>query len=38
MEKAKEQKIAEKTLRNAMKDLGIESHKEADRWLTGYAI
>ena len=38
MEKAKEQKIAEKTLRNAMKDLGIKSHKEADRWFTGYAV
>ena len=38
MEKAKEKKIAEKTLRNAMKDLGIESHKEADRWFTGYAV
>ena len=38
MEKAKEKKIAEKTLRNAMKDLGIKSHKEADRWLTGYAV
>ena len=38
MEKAKEKKIAEKTLRNAMKDLGITSHKEADRWYTGYAV
>lgn len=38
MEKAKEKKIAEKTLRNAMKDLGITSHKEADRWFTGYAV
>ena len=38
MEKAKEKKIAEKTLRNAMKDLGIKSHKEADRWFTGYAV
>ena len=37
-EKAKEKKIAEKTLRNAMKDLGITSHKEADRWFTGYAV
>ena len=37
-EKAKEKKIAEKTLRNAMKDLGITSHKEADRWYTGYAV
>ena len=27
-----------KTLRNAMKDLGIKSHKEADRWFTGYAV
>ena len=38
MEKAKEKKIAEKTLRNAMKDLGSTSHKEADRWYTGYAV
>lgn len=38
MDKAKEKKIAEKTLRNAMKDLGITSHKEADRWYTGYAV
>ena len=38
MEKAKEKKITEKTLRNAMKDLGITSHKEADRWFTGYAV
>lgn len=38
LERAKEKKIAEKTLRNAMKDLGITSHREADRWFTGYAV
>ena len=38
LERAKEKKIAEKTLRNAMKDLGITSHKESDRWFTGYAV
>lgn len=35
-EKAKQKNIAEKTLRNAMKELGVAAHKEADRWYTGY--